>query len=66
MFTLWEAVVGYSFVTLFFFLDTEIVEIFMELQNSNHLQRGSSFLLSCMYHLMLFWKLFFGNFDIFF
>ena len=66
MFILWEADVGYFFVTLFFFLDTEIVEIFMELQNSNHLQRGPSFLLSCMYHLMLFWKLFFGNFDIFF
>ena len=43
-----------------------IVEIFMELQNSNHSQRGPSFLLSCMYHLMLFWKLFFGNFDIIF
>ena len=48
MFTLWEAVVGYFFVTLFLFLDKEIVEIFMELQNSNHLERGPSFLLSCM------------------
>ena len=63
---LWEAAVGYFFVTLFFFLDKEIVEIFMESPNSNHLERGPSFLLSCMYHLLLFWKLSFGNFDIFF
>ena len=50
----------------FFFPYKKIVEIFMELQNSNQLQRGPSFLLSCIYHLMLFWKLFFWNFDIFF
>ena len=67
MLTLWEAAVGYFFVTLiFFFPYKKIVEIFMDLQNSNHLQRGPSYLLSCMYHLMLFWKLFFWNFDIFF
>ena len=51
---------------VFFFPYKKIVEIFMDLQNSNHLQRGPSFLLSCMHHLMLFWKLFFWNFDIFF
>ena len=27
----------------------------MEFQNSNHLQLGPIFLLSCMYQLMLFW-----------
>ena len=42
----------------FFFPYKKIVEIFMDLQNSNHLQRRPSFLVSCMYHLLLFWKLF--------
>ena len=42
----------------FFFPYKKIVEIFMDLQNSNHLQHGSSFLVSCMYHLLLFWNLF--------
>ena len=36
------------FCNLVFFLDKEIVEIFMESPNSNHLERSPSFLLSCM------------------
>ena len=37
MLTLWEAVVGYFFVTwIFFFPYKKIVEIFIDLQNSNN------------------------------
>ena len=33
----------------------EIVEVFMEFQNSNNLQLGPLFLLSCIYQLLLYW-----------
>ena len=64
---MWEVAIGYFFVSLIFFFPWKaIVEIYMEFQNSFNLQRGPIFLMSCTYHLMLVWMLFFWNFDKFF
>ena len=43
------------FLPFIFFSYKEIVKIFMEFQNSNHLQLGPIFLFSCMYQVLLYW-----------